>query len=43
MQYPGQHVDGPAFVESPTTTAVLPPGQQAEVTEAGDLLVTKGD
>jgi N-methylhydantoinase A len=39
----GQHVDGPAFVESPTTTAVLPPGQQAEVTEAGDLLVTKGD
>lgn len=39
----GQRIDGPAFVESPTTTAVLQEGQQAEVTEAGDLFVKLGN
>jgi N-methylhydantoinase A len=38
----GQRIDGPAFIESPTTTAVLHQGQQAEVTAAGDLFVKTG-
>jgi N-methylhydantoinase A len=39
----GQRIDGPAFVESQTTTAVLQAGQQAEVTAAGDLFVKMGN
>lgn len=39
----GQGIDGPAFAESWTTTAVLQPGQRAEVTAAGDLFVKMGN
>ena len=36
----GQVVAGPAFVETPTTTAVVYPGQHVTVAPSGDLLLT---
>jgi len=39
----GQVITGPAFVEAPTTTAVVYPGQHATVADSGDLLLTLED
>jgi N-methylhydantoinase A len=36
---PGGSIDGPAAVQSPFTTVILRPGDVAEVTEDGDLLI----
>ena len=33
----GQRIPGPAFVESPTTTVIVPPGDVATVAPSGDL------
>ncbi len=37
---PGKSVQGPAIIESPFTTVVIPPDGQAVRTEAGSLLLT---
>jgi N-methylhydantoinase A len=39
----GQRVAGPAFIEAPTTTAVVGPGQVVTVGAAGDLHLDLGD
>ncbi|WP_320668913.1 hydantoinase/oxoprolinase family protein [Patulibacter defluvii] len=39
---PGTAIDGPAIVESPVTTVVLPPGATAVLTAAGDLVIDPG-
>jgi N-methylhydantoinase A len=36
----GQEIAGPGFVETPTTTAVVYPGQHVTVADSGDLLLT---
>lgn len=36
---PGASIEGPAAVQSPFTTVILRPGDVAEVTEGGDLLI----
>jgi N-methylhydantoinase A len=38
-----QRIAGPAFVESPTTTAIIGPGQAATVDPAGDLYLELGE
>jgi N-methylhydantoinase A len=36
---PGSPIEGPAAVQSPFTTVIIRPGDVAEVTEGGDLLI----
>lgn len=36
---PSDRVEGPALVEQPDTTVVVPPGERAEVDPAGNLVV----
>lgn len=36
----GQQISGPAFVEAPTTTVIIPPGDAARVGTTGDLYLT---
>ena len=38
---PGDRLAGPAIVEQPDTTIVLPPSWQAVADKAGNLLVTR--
>jgi N-methylhydantoinase A len=38
---PGEHVLGPAIVEEPSSTTVVPPGYQLGVDEHGNLLITR--
>jgi N-methylhydantoinase A len=36
---PGETVSGPAIIEHPTTTIVVPPGLTGQVTSAGSFMV----
>lgn len=38
----GQPVTGPAFIESPVTTIIVPPGAKAQRNEAGSVLLEPG-
>jgi N-methylhydantoinase A len=38
----GQHIDGPVFVQSSTTTAIIPPGCAVTVSPLGDLFLELG-
>ena len=38
---PGFALDGPAVIEEPTATALVPPGWRARVLETGDLMIEK--
>jgi len=38
----GASVDGPAIIEEPTATTVVPPGASVRVDESGSLLITLG-
>jgi N-methylhydantoinase A/oxoprolinase/acetone carboxylase beta subunit len=39
---PGARVDGPAIIESPLTTIVIPPGRRADVDGYRDLVIRSG-
>jgi N-methylhydantoinase A len=39
--HPGEQLDGPAIVEFPTTTVLVPPGHRMAVAAGGDLLIEK--
>jgi len=41
-QSPGMTVNGPAILEEPTMTVVIPPGARAEVTPYGNFLISTG-
>jgi N-methylhydantoinase A len=39
---PGERIDGPAVIEHPTTTVVVPGDHRAEVDELGNLILQNG-
>ena len=37
---PGYRIEGPAIIEEPASTTVLPPGDSLEIGEFGDIIIT---
>jgi N-methylhydantoinase A len=39
---PGTHVDGPAVIELPESTLLIPPGWNTDVDDTGTIKMTRG-
>lgn len=42
MLQPGNQIQGPAVIEEPTSTTILPPGASIEVDEYGNMMIDTG-